>query len=120
MNFLLVILGGGIGSLLRYSIGLLIKTESGKGFPTSTFIVNITGAFLIGLSAALAMKFKWSESTTLFVMTGILAGFTTFSSFSLEFFQLIKNNQAVMAFIYLGLSNFVGIGLCALGYYLVK
>lgn len=119
MNWLYVLIGGGIGASGRYALSLAIQKPE-NGFPLSTFLINITGCFLIGLVSGLAFKFKWNEAYILFVMTGVLGGFTTFSSFGLEFYQLMKNNQTMLAFIYLGLSNFVGIGLCILGYYLVK
>lgn len=119
MNWLYVLIGGGIGAYGRYALSLAIH-KPGNGFPLSTFLINITGCLFIGLVSGLAFKFKWSEAYVLFFMTGILGGFTTFSSFGMEFYQLMKNNQTLLAFIYLGLSNFVGIGLCALGYYLAK
>ncbi|MCC6817395.1 MAG: fluoride efflux transporter CrcB [Bacteroidia bacterium] len=120
MNLILVIIGGGLGAVLRYIMSFLFMKLEGHTFPWSTFAVNVIGCFLIGILTALAIKFKWNESTILFIMTGLLGGFTTFSAFSLEFFDLIRNNHTQMAFIYFGLSNFVGIGLCALGYYLIK
>lgn len=120
MNLLLVLLGGGLGAATRYSTSLWLGKSNGISFPWSTFMVNISGCFLIGLLSAIAIRYKWNEQMIIFVMTGFLGGFTTFSSFGLEFYQLMKNNQMQLALLYVGLSNFVGLGVCALGYNLVK
>ena len=119
MNWLYVFLGGGIGASLRYALSLAIG-KSNSGFPLSTFIVNVAGCLIIGLIAGLSEKNNWSEVYKLFLMVGILGGFTTFSSFGLEFYQLMKNNQTMTALLYIGLSNFVGLGLCAIGYNWIK
>jgi CrcB protein len=116
MNILYVFLGGGIGASLRYLIQTLLGKHNGMSFPISTFLVNVLGCILIGVLAGLILKLKWNEHVILFVFTGLLGGFTTFSSFSLEFVQLLKNNQVGIAFLYVGLSNFVGLALCAFAY----
>ncbi|MBL7838272.1 MAG: fluoride efflux transporter CrcB [Bacteroidetes bacterium] len=119
MNWLFVFLGGGIGAGLRYMLSLVLgKTAS--GFPVSTLFTNILGCLIIGLVAGLSEKNNWSDAYKLFIMVGILGGFTTFSSFGLEFYQMMKNNQTLSALLYVGLSNFVGLGLCALGYNWIK
>lgn len=120
MNYLYVFIGGGLGAVLRYVCQFFLGKPDGNSFPLSTFIVNISGCFIIGLLAAIAFRLKWNEMISLLVFTGILGGFTTFSSFSVEFLNLMKNNHSGTAFLYVGLSNFAGLGLCALGYYMVK
>lgn len=120
MNVFYVFLGGGIGATIRYLFQLFIGKHNGTEFPISTFTTNILGCFMIGILASMALKYKWNEQVVLFGITGVLGGYTTFSSFALEFINLIKNNQIVMAFIYLGLSNLLGLILCGLGFYLVK
>lgn len=120
MNMFMVLIGGGIGAVLRYFVQLGIGKSDGNVFPMSTFLVNIIGSLLIGILAAVALKYKWNEMMVLLVFTGFLGGFTTFSSFALEFFQLMKNNHTGLAFLYLGLSNFVGLALCVLGYQIAK
>lgn len=120
MNYLYIFIGGGIGSILRYMIQVFSGKSLNNGFPIATLLVNVLGCLVIGILAALALKLKWNEQLMLFVFTGLLGGFTTFSSFSLEFVQLMKNNQTGMALLYVGLSNFAGLGLCALGYFYTK
>lgn len=120
MNYLYVFIGGGIGAILRYIIQLLNGKTLSNGFPIATLAVNVIGCLVIGILAGMALKLKWNEQVVLFIFTGLLGGFTTFSSFSLEFVQLMKNNQSGMALIYVGLSNFAGLGLCALGYFYTK
>lgn len=120
MNFFYVILGGGIGAGLRYMLQLFIGKSNGHQLPVSTLIANLSGCLLIGIVAGLSLKYKWNEHQLLFVMTGLLGGYTTFSSFSIEIIQLLKNNHFGLALIYLGLSNFVGLGLCYFGFLLTK
>lgn len=119
-NLLLIFIGGGIGSCLRYAIQLGIGRSETTGFPTGTFIVNILGCLAIGISAGLMERYKISPAYGLLVMTGLLGGFTTFSSFALEFVELWKNNQAGIALLYVLLSNFVGIGFAIVGLYCIK
>ncbi|MBF0102823.1 MAG: fluoride efflux transporter CrcB [Desulfobacterales bacterium] len=85
MKFLLVLLGGGIGSVSRYGVSLIAVKLLGTRFPWGTLIVNLTGCFLIGICFALAERVTWfNASARLFMMTGFLGGLTTFSTFALE------------------------------------
>lgn len=120
MNWILVLLGGGFGAVTRYSIQMLTGKPDGHTFPMSTFLANVIGCLMIGVLGALSYKFKWNENLSLFIMTGFLGGFTTFSSFSIEFMQLLKNNHIYLALMYLLLSNFVGLSVCAIGFYFIK
>lgn len=89
MDILSVGLGGMLGSVLRYLVSQ-IPVASGS-FPLRTFFINVTGSLLIGLLFALNERGGWlSENSRLFWMTGLCGGYTTFSAFSLENFQLIK------------------------------
>lgn len=106
-KILFVGLGGAIGAMLRYSIGLL----PAKGdFPILTLLINILGAVAIGIVAGAAVKYGLSENLILFIKTGICGGFTTFSTFSLEAFNLIKNRHYGLAAIYVLLSVSLCIG----------
>lgn len=111
MNFLMVFIGGGLGAVLRYLLQLIIGKSEGSTFPFATFAANVLGCILIGLMSIYFFKNKGLETYQLFVITGILGGFTTFSSFSIETILLLKNQQYMMAFIYFFLTNFVGLGL---------
>lgn len=117
-NLLLVGLGGGIGSMLRYATGLLINS---KHFPYATLTVNIIGSFIIGIIVAMSIKEaglpgQWK----LFLATGICGGFTTFSAFSLENMELLQSGKPGMAIMYIMLSVVLGIGAAFLGYFLLR
>jgi len=98
-NILLVGLGGGIGSILRY----LCQRSLNWQFPFGTVVVNIIGCFLIGLLWGLSLK-TWDESKKLFLMTGLCGGFTTFSAFSHESLQMMMEHKWFMFFLYAGTS----------------
>lgn len=101
LNFLLVGLGGGIGAMLRYAI----SSVPYKGnFPIQTLVINIMGAIAIGFIAGLAAEKKLSDKTTLFLKTGVCGGYTTFSTFSLEAYQLIHNGNTFLGVLYVALS----------------
>lgn len=113
-NFLLVGLGGAIGSMLRYAAYLLVTL---KYFPYGTFIVNIAGSFIIGLVLALSLKDEaFLNNWKVFLATGICGGFTTFSAFAAENVALLQNGKYGMALIYISCSVIVGIAAAALGY----
>lgn len=120
MNIVLVFLGGGIGAVIRWLFQLWLGKPDGQSFAWSTFTVNCLGSFMIGVLAALAYKFKWSEASMLLLMTGVLGGFTTYSSFALETIQMFKQQQWLLAFQNILLTNVLALGLCALGFYLIK
>lgn len=104
-NLLLVGAGGAIGSMARYLLGLWTLQRWGPGFPWGTLGVNITGSFLIGLLAELIMrKFGASAEMRLFLITGVLGGYTTFSAFSLDAITLFERGDAVLAVTYIAAS----------------
>ena len=101
--------GGFIGAVCRYLIGL-IPLREGCAFPIKTFLINIIGAFLIGIIAALAVKSdSLNPRILLFLKVGICGGFTTFSSFALETDHLMKQGKTTVAALYLVLSAAAGI-----------
>lgn len=101
-------IGGFIGSVMRYLIGLIpIKTTS--GFPIITLCINIIGAFLIGIISALALKKSINPNIVLLLKTGICGGFTTFSTFALESVTLHKNGNTTLSILYIVLSILLGV-----------
>jgi CrcB protein len=101
MNYLLVFIGGGVGSTLRHTINVVCGRLIGTAFPYSTFIINITGSTIMGLIAGyLALKGDASQPWRLFLMTGILGGYTTFSAFSLDAALLYERGAIGLAAFY--------------------
>lgn len=96
---LLVALGGGLGSVARYTLGgwVLHHTIDWR-FPLGTFVVNVLGCFVAGLLAALAERYEFfPPEARLFLFTGLLGGFTTFSAFSLETMFLLRRGEILVA-----------------------
>lgn len=106
---LFVGIGGFIGSVCRYLIGLIPLSPS-NGFPVKTLVINIAGAFAIGLIAAAAAKnADISPRIVLLLKTGICGGFTTFSTFALEISDLIRGGSWAAAAAYMLLSLILGV-----------
>ncbi|KOF22335.1 MAG: fluoride efflux transporter CrcB [Ensifer adhaerens] len=104
-HLLLVGAGGAIGSMARYLLGLWTLQRWGPGFPWGTLGVNVTGSFLIGLLAELIMrKFGASAEMRLFLITGVLGGYTTFSAFSLDAIMLFERGDVALALGYVAAS----------------
>ncbi len=101
MNYLLVFIGGGLGSCLRHAVNVVCPRLLGTNFPYHTFIINISGSTIMGLVAGyLAFKGHAAQSWQLFVMTGILGGYTTFSAFSLDAGLLYERGEIGLAALY--------------------
>src|SRR5215208_1729820 len=101
--YLLVFLGAGIGGALRHGVNVGCARMCGTAFPWGTLTVNVVGSFLMGLIAAwLAYKAgeEWSQPLRLFLTTGILGGFTTFSAFSLDVMLLWERGDPGIAAAY--------------------
>ena len=91
MNTLLVFAGGGIGAVARYLLQGAVYRVTGTGFPYGTIVVNVLGCFTIGLlMSSMEERFMAAPSLRIFLTIGILGGFTTFSSFSLQTFDLLR------------------------------
>ena len=115
MTYVLVFIGGGLGSTLRHIINVVSGRLLGTAFPYHTFIINITGSTVMGLIAGyLAFKGDAAASWRLFLMTGILGGYTTFSAFSLDTAVLYERGEIGLALFYvLGSVVFSIVGLFA-------
>jgi fluoride exporter len=101
MSYVLVFFGGGLGASLRHFINLACARYFGTAFPWGTFIINITGSTVMGLIAGyLAFKGEASQPWRLFLMTGVLGGYTTFSAFSLDTVLLYERGQVGLALFY--------------------
>jgi CrcB protein len=101
MSYLLVFFGGGLGATLRHVINITCARCIGPGFPWGTFIINISGSIVMGLIAGyLALKGEASQPWRLFLMTGILGGYTTFSAFSLDTAVLYERGELGLAAAY--------------------
>jgi len=101
MGYLVVFLGGGIGAALRHGVNLAIARLLGTAFPYGTLMINITGSFIMGVVAAyFAFKGDASQHWRLFLTTGILGGYTTFSAFSLDAALLYERGEIGLALFY--------------------
>jgi len=119
-SFLLVFLGGGLGSGLRYIITITINQYS-KVLPFGTFTVNMLGCLLIGMVLGYAQKENTlSSNQTLLLATGFCGGFTTFSAFANENLELIKNGEIFNLSLYTIGSVLIGILAVFTGYYLLS
>ena len=120
-SFLIVGLGGGAGSMLRYAVQKLLPAQSMAAFPTGTLIVNISGCFLIGILWGIASRsLAWNEEMKLLLMTGFCGGFTTFSAFTLEGIGLLKENKTALFIIYLTASVIGGLLATLIGIRIAK
>ena len=117
MKVLLLVAGGAIGTLARYSISRISGHWLGTEFPWGTLMVNIGGSFLIGLIWGILQNFPSDHGIRLFLMVGLMGGFTTFSSFSLESLGLFRDGNINMALLNIFLNNFLGLILVWAGYF---
>lgn len=100
-GYLIVFIGGGIGAALRHGVNLASPRLLGPGFPWGTLTVNVVGSLVMGLLAAwFAFRGASTEPWRLFLATGILGGFTTFSAFSLDVVALIERREVMSALVY--------------------
>ncbi len=104
---IIVFIGGGIGSILRYLIGLLLGPYSVK-FPYATLVANIISCIILGVLIGLAFKNNLSNEMKLLLMTGLCGGFSTFSTFSAESYQLFHSENYFALLTYISVSFIVG------------
>lgn len=121
INFVFIAIGGALGSVLRYLLSNLMGFYFKSPFPLATISINIIGSFLIGICYYFAKNSEFfNENLKLFLIIGLFGGFTTFSTFSLDIFKLVEQNQLLIAFTYILLSVFLSIIAVFMGYFISK
>jgi CrcB protein len=119
ITFLQVALGGAIGAMLRFGVGISMLRLTGAGFPLGVMSVNVVGSFIMGAFMVFSFH-RGAGHLNAFVMTGLLGGFTTFSAFSLEAFTLFERGQIVQAALYVLLSVILSLTALVLGVWLAR
>lgn len=118
-NLVLIFIGGGVGSIMRYLVSFFShKFINIGGFPFGTLIVNVIGCFLIGLLTSQITKLD--DSLRLLLVTGFCGGFTTFSAFSSESIALYQNENYFLMILYIVMSIILGLSAVLIGNYLIK
>lgn len=116
MGYIIVFMGAGIGGALRHGINLAAVKLFGYGFPAGTLIVNVLGSFMIGVLAGyFSSRTGLSQHLRLFLTTGVLGGFTTFSAFSLDVALLVERHSYGLAATYVAASVALAVGGLFLG-----
>ncbi|QNJ96779.1 fluoride efflux transporter CrcB [Constantimarinum furrinae] len=119
-QLLLVFLGGGLGSALRFGVMKIMSTPA-NAFPYGTLSVNILGSLIIGILLGVLVKGNpTSENMTVLLVAGFCGGFTTFSAFALENYQFLKNGDLLNFSLYTGGSILLGLLAVFLGIWLGK
>jgi len=114
-EFIMVGIGGMIGSMGRYGVSLIFLKSPAEGSYYGTLTVNLIGSFLIGIITGYVSKMN--NSVFLFLAAGVCGGFTTFSAFSLDGMRLLQNELYRDFFLYSFLTFFCGLVLCVIGYF---
>ena len=115
-QIILVAVGGAVGSVARHLVGVASLRLFGPGFPYGTLIVNLVGAFVMGVFIEiLARRFGGSTDLRLLIATGVLGGFTTFSSFALDTAVLWERGELVSSFVYVAVTLILGLAALFLG-----
>lgn len=120
LNLFSVFIGGGIGAVIRYMIGIFFAGIN-VNFPAATFFVNILGSFIMGVLYVVFLSKQGFNPAVKFALTvGFCGGLTTFSTFSVELFEMIKNAQYINAALYGVTSVFVCVMSVMIGAYIAK
>ncbi len=121
LNFIVVFLGGGLGAAVRFGLGAWIGQRWGRSFPLGTFIINVSGSFLIGLlMTMMAERFTENPAWRLLLVVGVLGGYTTFSSFEYETGRLVTDGEYLYATLNVVLSVVLGFAALKTGEVLAK
>lgn len=121
MNILIIGIGGFVGAVSRYGLALWIGQRWGRAFPLGTFVINVSGSFLIGLLMTLmAERFTMNPQWRLLLVVGFLGAYTTFSTFEYETGALLKDGEWTFAMLNIILSVVIGFAALKLGEALAK
>ena len=120
MKIFFLLIGGALGTLARYVISTNTNKLYPGIFPYGTFLVNLIGSFIIGFLWGLFEVYNISTTMRTFIFVGILGGFTTFSSFSVETFNLFRDGEIKIGITYVLASNLIGFFLVFAGFLLSK
>jgi fluoride exporter len=121
MNFLIIGIGGFLGAVARYGVGLWIGRQWGRSFPIGTFVINVSGSFLIGLLMSLfTERFMVNPQWRLLSVVGFLGAYTTFSTFEYETGALLRDGEWLIAMLNVVLSVIVGFAALKLGEMIAK
>jgi CrcB protein len=120
--YLLVAVGGAIGSVLRYGTGVFVGSLWRNPFPLGTLLINIVGSLVMGLFVGLMARLlpTWQNDARLFFAVGVLGGFTTFSSFSLDAISMIERGELALAVLYILLSVVIAVPALYIGLVLMR
>jgi CrcB protein len=119
-HLLLIGLGGGLGAIGRARLSGLVLHLMATSFPLGTLVVNIVGCFVAGILSGLVERQEWfSPDTRVFLFTGLLGGFTTFSAFGVETISRLRQGEAAVALVYVALSVVGGLFAVWLGMMLI-
>lgn len=121
IGYILVFVGGGLGAALRHGTNIAAARLFGFGFPWGTLVVNVVGSTVMGLLAAwFALRSGGTQHWRLFLTTGVLGGFTTFSTFSLDIALMWERGDLATAALYVGASLVLGVGGLFAGLWLIR
>ena len=120
VKILAVMVGGGLGSAGRYGLFLIVQRLAGPVFPVGTLTVNLLGSLIIGFFWSIFDTMRITNEMRLFLFTGLVGGFTTFSTFTRETAQMFKAGEWKSACAYVLLSNFLGIVMVFCGFLLAR
>jgi fluoride exporter len=116
VKYLMVAIGGGLGSMLRFWVGGIVSARTGSRFPYGTFLINSTASFLIGfIITLLAEKTHWSPNLRFLIPIGFIGGYSTFSTLEYETFRVVQDGEFLIAFLNIILSIVVGFAAVWLG-----